>query len=334
MECIEARALKSSFLSQMAMKANSQVFYNDDVWCLTGINSGGGAADDFPDVDELLNLDFPEKEFQEVLCFSQEDDDVTHKEGSHHSSTSTFSGADDFDSLSAGELPVPSDDLENLEWLSQFVDDTTSSGLSLLCPAGSFTERAEPNFANRVVTVNRPLRKIQAPFLLTPIPVKARSKRSRSNGRPWSLSSPPLSSGDSSSTTSSSYGSSILSPFLFTTPVRETEWFSTGEKPAKKLKRKPAETETGSISGRRCTHCQVQKTPQWRTGPLGPKTLCNACGVRFKSGRLFPEYRPAFSPTFSHEVHSNSHRKVLEMRRRKETVEFPEPGSPLMVQSL
>ncbi|TVU18205.1 hypothetical protein EJB05_34288, partial [Eragrostis curvula] len=48
----------------------------------------------------------------------------------------------------------------------------------------------------------------------------------------------------------------------------------------------------------RCTHCMSSKTPQWRTGPLGSKTLCNACGVRYKSGRLLPEYRLANSPTF------------------------------------
>ncbi|KAI3924373.1 hypothetical protein MKW98_032574 [Papaver atlanticum] len=65
---------------------------------------------------------------------------------------------------------------------------------------------------------------------------------------------------------------------------------------------------------RRCTHCLSQRTPQWRAGPLGPKTLCNACGVRFKSGRLLPEYRPAKSPTFVSYKHSNSHKKVLEMR--------------------
>ncbi|KFK35258.1 hypothetical protein AALP_AA5G261900 [Arabis alpina] len=69
---------------------------------------------------------------------------------------------------------------------------------------------------------------------------------------------------------------------------------------------------------RRCTHCASEKTPQWRTGPLGPKTLCNACGVRFKSGRLVPEYRPASSPTFVLTQHSNSHRKVMELRRQKE----------------
>ncbi|CAN1237975.1 GATA transcription factor 8 [Linum grandiflorum] len=67
---------------------------------------------------------------------------------------------------------------------------------------------------------------------------------------------------------------------------------------------------------RKCMHCEVTKTPQWRAGPMGPKTLCNACGVRFKSGRLFPEYRPAASPTFVPTLHSNSHKKVVEMRTK------------------
>ncbi|KAL0422815.1 UNVERIFIED_CONTAM: GATA transcription factor 5 [Sesamum latifolium] len=327
MECIEARALKSSFLSQMAMKTTSQVFYNDDVWCLTGINNV--ASDDFP-VEDLLNLDFSEKEFQEGF-FSQEDD-VSQKASSYNSS-SIFSGTDDFDSLSAGELAVPVDDLENLEWLSQFVDDSTS-GLSLLCPAGSFTANIGGNSGERVEPVNRPPQNIRPPCFPMRVPSKARSKRSRPNGRPWSLASPPLSSADSSSTSSSSYGSSSVSPFVFTNPVLDTEWFSSAEKPpAKKQKRKP-DAESGSVSGRRCTHCQVQKTPQWRTGPLGPKTLCNACGVRFKSGRLFPEYRPACSPTFSQEMHSNSHRKVLEMRRKKEVGEETEPGLTRVVQSM
>lgn len=37
---------------------------------------------------------------------------------------------------------------------------------------------------------------------------------------------------------------------------------------------------------RRCVHCQAVSTPLWRRSPLGPKTLCNACGVRMKKGRL------------------------------------------------
>ncbi|XP_024032949.1 GATA transcription factor 4 [Morus notabilis] len=85
-------------------------------------------------------------------------------------------------------------------------------------------------------------------------------------------------------------------------------------------KSKPKGDSSPSTEGgvRRCSHCASEKTPQWRTGPMGPKTLCNACGVRYKSGRLVPEYRPAASPTFVLTQHSNSHRKVLELRRQKE----------------
>ena len=38
---------------------------------------------------------------------------------------------------------------------------------------------------------------------------------------------------------------------------------------------------TGEIHGMKCcTKCGAIKTPQWREGPYGPKTLCNACGVK------------------------------------------------------
>ena len=29
-----------------------------------------------------------------------------------------------------------------------------------------------------------------------------------------------------------------------------------------------------------CTNCETSKTPMWRWGPTGERTLCNACGVR------------------------------------------------------
>ncbi|KAJ4839177.1 hypothetical protein Tsubulata_032051 [Turnera subulata] len=31
---------------------------------------------------------------------------------------------------------------------------------------------------------------------------------------------------------------------------------------------------------RKCINCQTTKTPCWRSGPAGPRTLCNACGIR------------------------------------------------------
>jgi hypothetical protein len=307
----------------MDMKTSSEMFCNDDFWCLTRINSV--ASDDFP-VEELLNLDFPEVEFQDGCEDEVSDKGNSNISSSSSSSSSSFSGIDEFDSLSAGELAVPADGLEDLEWLSQFVDDSTSE-VSLLCPTGSLTVKTAANTGNLAGAVNGPSQKISAPCFPFTVPSRARSKRPRSSGRPWFVLL--LSVADFLLMLSSSNGSSALSPYAAT----NAELFSSVEKPpAKKQKIKP-EGETGPIPGRRCTHCQVQKTPQWRAGPLGPKTLCNACGVRFKSGRLFPEYRPACSPTFSQDVHSNSHRKVLEMRRKKEMNCPEEPGMNQGVQS-
>ncbi|XP_010413546.1 PREDICTED: GATA transcription factor 4-like isoform X2 [Camelina sativa] len=110
-------------------------------------------------------------------------------------------------------------------------------------------------------------------------------------------------------------------------PMPESELCHGSVPKPKHKKEYNGESVTADVGGgggggaRRCTHCASEKTPQWRTGPLGPKTLCNACGVRYKSGRLVPEYRPASSPTFVLTQHSNSHRKVMELRRQKEQQE-------------
>ena len=42
----------------------------------------------------------------------------------------------------------------------------------------------------------------------------------------------------------------------------------------------------GKKMRRGCLHCGTVKTPQWRMGPEGKKTLCNACGVRYMKGIL------------------------------------------------
>ncbi|KAK4340389.1 hypothetical protein RND71_041851 [Anisodus tanguticus] len=312
MELIEARALKSSFLSDMAMKTTQQVFI-DDIWCVTGINNG--ISDDFS-VDDLLDFsdkDFKDGSFQE-LHEDDEKDLFSKSSQNRNSQDSTFSGMESF-----GELPIPVDELENLEWLSQFVDDTTSE-FSLLCPTGTYKDKTGGFQEFRSEPV---VQKMRVPCFSLPVPVKPRTKRSRPAGRTWSFPSPTV-SGDSCSPTSSSYGSSPFPSVLFMNPVQDGDLFCSVEKPELKKPKKNLLAEPGP--GRRCTHCQVQKTPQWRAGPLGPKSLCNACGVRYKSGRLFPEYRPACSPTFSQEVHSNSHRKVLEMRRKKETGEVIDSG--------
>lgn len=124
-----------------------------------------------------------------------------------------------------------------------------------------------------------------------------------------------------------SFGSETSQQFVQDESESETYLSSenSAKKKRKKNKRRPPQSvyynpELFNSDGtvRKCSHCETTKTPQWREGPNGPKTLCNACGVRFRSGRLLPEYRPASSPTFIPTVHSNSHRKIIEMRRSDE----------------
>ncbi|XP_028777814.1 GATA transcription factor 12-like [Neltuma alba] len=225
------------------------------------------------------------------------------------SNSSSFSGCDpNFnphissrnlpDPYFSSDLCVPSDDMAELEWLSNIGEESFSSEdlqkLELISGIKARNEEASesrelqhPEETNRNnVMLNRQVS----------VPAKARSKRSR--GPPCNWTSRLL----ALSPTSSSSEPDIVLP----------------TQPGKSVTRRKENGDEGSGEGRKCLHCATDKTPQWRTGPMGPKTLCNACGVRYKSGRLVPEYRPAASPTFVLTKHSNSHRKVLELRRQKE----------------
>ncbi|XWS46589.1 hypothetical protein CRYUN_Cryun14cG0081300 [Craigia yunnanensis] len=33
---------------------------------------------------------------------------------------------------------------------------------------------------------------------------------------------------------------------------------------------------------KRCLDCNTTRTPLWRGGPAGPRSLCNACGIRYR----------------------------------------------------
>lgn len=36
---------------------------------------------------------------------------------------------------------------------------------------------------------------------------------------------------------------------------------------------------------RSCADCHTTRTPLWRGGPAGPRSLCNACGIRYRKQR-------------------------------------------------
>ncbi|KAK2980434.1 hypothetical protein RJ640_022291 [Escallonia rubra] len=122
------------------------------------------------------------------------------------------------------------------------------------------------------------------------IPVRTRSKRAR-----------PL----------ASESWFMKSPISFPSPKKIPCHRISNEKRIKNWSHLSGDMETKEKSTKKCAHCAITKTPQWREGPMGPKTLCNACGVRYRSGRLLPEYRPAASPTFVPSLHSNSHKKEI-----------------------
>ncbi|KAF8038860.1 hypothetical protein BT93_B1420 [Corymbia citriodora subsp. variegata] len=44
--------------------------------------------------------------------------------------------------------------------------------------------------------------------------------------------------------------------------------------------------ETSEITKKFCADCKTTKTPLWRGGPSGPKSLCNACGIRYRKRRI------------------------------------------------
>lgn len=237
----------------------------------------------------------------ELFDFSKDENEVLLLTGNSNDS-STITAADSYNSPGSGgdalfggftdaqfsdELCVPIDDLAELEWLSNFVEDSSFStvhdlqlhNLQQLIPA------TKPNPSSSSSSSAVANRSYQPEFLSdVSVPGKARSKRSRAAPCDW---------------TSRLF---VLSPAAVTT----------------KIPRSSRKSGDGETPRRKCLHCASEKTPQWRTGPMGPKTLCNACGVRYKSGRLVAEYRPSASPTFVATEHSNSHRKVLELRRKNE----------------
>ncbi|KAD7479198.1 hypothetical protein E3N88_02334 [Mikania micrantha] len=276
MECVDGTS-KPNLLPN-----NHTSSFSDDFWAVNGVS-----GENFF-IDDLLNIPT---------------DDNFVEEDNNSNKTSSVSPVkavkEDKTIIPETELCFPVNDVDDLEWVSQFVDDSFSCEYSLTFPAQKLPETATETVT--LVAVN--------PSFKNLVQKKPRSKRSRTSGGVWLLrsSSPVTDSSASSSSTSSCASKPLLC-------VEEILGKPTVNMQKRKL---PAAMVSGQPQLRRCSHCLVQKTPQWRAGPLGPKTLCNACGVRFKSGRLLPEYRPACSPTFSGDVHSNNHRKVLEMRRKK-----------------
>ncbi|XP_013584743.1 PREDICTED: GATA transcription factor 9-like [Brassica oleracea var. oleracea] len=256
-----------------------------------------GNADSFV-VDDLL--DFSNENGQPDDGLEPFPDSSTVSTGTLADSSNSSSSFYTDGSVFSDDLCVPSEDLAELEWLSNLVEESFSKEDQDKLQLLSGLQKPQTTRLTQTKQEPEPEPELDQIFIPTDtddsnvsVPAKARSKRPRSAASTWASRLLAIAGSDES-----------------------------GPK-KKQLRAKEHEGSAGELEGeaggeRRCLHCATDKTPQWRTGPMGPKTLCNACGVRYKSGRLVPEYRPASSPTFVMTRHSNSHRKVMELRRQKE----------------
>lgn len=77
----------------------------------------------------------------------------------------------------------------------------------------------------------------------------------------------------------------VLPPSLLSSAVPETA-SSTETAPAPIIPTPVQVTSSkAKKTGKKCEACSATSTPQWRRGPSGARTLCNACGVKYSQGR-------------------------------------------------
>ncbi|XP_075642574.1 GATA transcription factor 12-like [Castanea sativa] len=334
---MEAPEYQSGFCTQFVTEKRHSI--DNKAAAAAGGGGGGGGGDhfmvedllDFSNDDDAVIADTPFEEAATTTTAGNSTDSSTVTIVDSCNSSS-FSGCDpnfmsdigcrNFpDANFSSDLCVPYDDLAELEWLSNFVEESFSSEdlqkLQMISgmkartvdETSETTTQHEPSIRN-----NSNSSPIFRPEMS--VPAKARSKRSRAAPCNWTSRLLVLSHQQSTPPPPPQHQPSLPPSDPDIAFAKKTV------KVAAAYSKKRDGGGGGGVEsggdGRKCLHCATDKTPQWRTGPMGPKTLCNACGVRYKSGRLVPEYRPAASPTFMLTKHSNSHRKVLELRRQKE----------------
>ncbi|KAE8693273.1 hypothetical protein F3Y22_tig00110813pilonHSYRG00046 [Hibiscus syriacus] len=85
------------------------------------------------------------------------------------------------------------------------------------------------------------------------------------------------------------------------------------------------------LLARRCANCDTTSTPLWRNGPRGPKSLCNACGIRFKKEER--RSLAANAPMVEQQYHGHNNDSWASMQCFSSTVneiKFIEDGDPFL----
>ncbi|XP_078431254.1 uncharacterized protein LOC144703050 [Wolffia australiana] len=75
-----------------------------------------------------------------------------------------------------------------------------------------------------------------------------------------------------------------------------------------------------------CSDCNTTKTPLWRSGPQGPKSLCNACGIRMRKARrakdALSNVIPIVSPSKVRRKKAHARDQVVPLKKRCRFEEF------------
>nr|CAG8608124.1 7835_t:CDS:2 [Entrophospora candida] len=83
------------------------------------------------------------------------------------------------------------------------------------------------------------------------------------------------------------------------------------------------QTSSSTTSGgnKRCAYCYCKSTPMWRRGPDGAGTLCNACGVKWKQGKILQ------SSNNMHTSEINDSQSTTSQHYKSRKDPFPTSGS-------
>jgi len=71
------------------------------------------------------------------------------------------------------------------------------------------------------------------------------------------------------------------------------EWVSSESSFSHRPHKRAYKKKPQSFAGKRCQSCNTNTTPEWRKGPTGPKSLCNACGLQFAKSRRSYQNSPS-----------------------------------------
>ncbi|KAK4399921.1 GATA transcription factor 12 [Sesamum angolense] len=97
------------------------------------------------------------------------------------------------------------------------------------------------------------------------VPAKARSKSSHASPQKLDIASPRL-----VPTPAAADVPAMSSSSEFDVATRPTTVGKKSTKPAGQKKKEVLKSSIGG-EGRKCLHCATDKTPQWRTRPMGPE---------------------------------------------------------------